>query len=232
MTHLLTGAGSGIGAALARALLDRGDELVLLARSEERAAELAAAYDGSRTLVADLADPAALERALAAAALPDRLDSLVHAAGVVDLSPVEGLDLAAWQHQLDVNLTAPMLVTRACLPALRAARGTVVFVNSGSGLRANPTWAAYAASKFGLRALADALRLEEEPHGVRVTGVHPGRVSTPMQERVHAQEGKEYDAGAWSDPVTVADSIRHVLDLPRDSTVPELVLRPGPGTGD
>jgi NAD(P)-dependent dehydrogenase (short-subunit alcohol dehydrogenase family) len=147
---------------------------------------------------------------------------------VVDLAPVGQIDLAAWQRQLDVNLTAPMVLTRTLLPALRRARGTVVFVNSGSGLRANADWAAYAASKFGLRALADALRLEEEEHGVRVSSIHPGRVSTPMQERVHAQEGKEYDAGAWSDPATVAAAICHVIDLPPDSTVPELVVRPGP----
>ena len=228
MTHLVTGAGSGIGAALTRIFHERGDDLVLLARNEERAAELAAAYDGARTLVADLADTAALERALGGAQLPDALDSVVHAAGVVDLATVERIDPAAWQRQLDVNLTAPMLLTRALLPALRRARGTVVFVNSGSGLRANASWAAYAASKFGLRALADALRLEEEEHGVRVTSIHPGRVATPMQQRVHAQEGKEYDPGAWSDPATVADAIRHVIDLPRDSTVPELVVRPAP----
>ncbi|QBR91751.1 SDR family oxidoreductase [Nocardioides euryhalodurans] len=226
MTHLVTGAGSGIGAALTRLLHERGDDLVLLARSDDRAAELAGEYAGARTLVADLADSTALERTLAAADLPERVDSLTHAAGVVDLAPVGETRLAAWQEQLDVNLTAPMLLTRALLPALRAARGTVVFVNSGSGIRANPTWAGYAASKFGLRALADALRLEEQEHGVRVTGVHPGRVATPMQEKVHATEGKEYDPADWSDPATVADAIRHVLDLPRDSTIPELLLRP------
>jgi NAD(P)-dependent dehydrogenase (short-subunit alcohol dehydrogenase family) len=228
MTHLVTGAGSGIGAALTRSLHDRGDDLVLLVRNDERAAELAAAYDGARTLVADLADAAGLEQMLAAADLPDTLESLVHAAGVVDLAPVEQIDLAGWQRQLGVNLTAPFLLTRALLPALRRARGTAVFVNSGSGLRANAGWAGYAASKFGLRALADTLRLEEEEHGVRVTSIHPGRVATPMQERVHALEGEEYDPRAWSDPATVADAIRHVIDLPRDSTVPEFVVRPGP----
>jgi len=227
-THLLTGAGSGIAAALARVLHDRGDRLLLLARNHERAADLTSEYAGAGALVADLADPVGLERVLTAADLPDRLDSLVHAAGVVDLAPVGETDLGAWQRQLDVNLTAPMLLTRALLPALRVARGTVVMVNSGAGVRANPTWAGYAASKFGLRALADALRLEEERYGVRVTSLHPGRVATPMQERVHDQEGKDYDAAQWSAPETVAEAIRHVIDLPADSTVPEVHVRPGP----
>jgi NADP-dependent 3-hydroxy acid dehydrogenase YdfG len=226
--HVVSGAGSGIGAVLAARLHARGDELWLLARSEARAAELEAAHPGARTLVADLADPAGLERALAEADLPDRLDSLLHVAGVVDLEPVAELDLARWQRQLDVNLTAPALLTRALLPALRAAKGTVVFVNSGAGLSANPTWSGYAASKFGLRALADALRGEEQERGVRVTTVYPGRTATPMQEKVHAQEGKEYDAAAWSDPATVASTILHVVDLPADSTTPDVTVRPTP----
>jgi short-subunit dehydrogenase len=227
-THVVTGAGSGIGAELTDRLRERGEELVLLARSEQRAEELGKAHPGARTLVADLADPAGLEQALAAAELPERVVGLVHAAGVVDLEPVAELDLGRWQHQLAVNLTSPAVLTRALLPALRAARGTAVFVNSGSGLTAHPTWSAYAASKFGLRALADALRGEELEHGVRVTTVYPGRTATPMQERVHAQEGKEYDAAQWSDVATVAATILHVLDLPADSTIPDVTVRPGP----
>lgn len=228
MNHLVTGAGSGIGAALVGALHQRGDNLVLLARSGDRADDLAAAYPGATTLVADLADPPGLERALAEADLPDSLDSVVHVAGAVDLAPLAELDLADWQRQLDVNLTAPALVTRAALPALRAARGLVLFVNSGAGLAAHPDWSAYAASKFGLRALADALRGEEKPHGVRVTTVFPGRTATPMQEKVHRQEGRDYDASAWIDPRTVAATILHVLDLPRDATVPEVSVHPAP----
>ncbi len=97
---------------------------------------------------------------------------------------------------------APAELTRLLLPQLRAARGHVVFVNSGAGLRANPEWGAYAASKHGLKALADALRGEEADHGVRVTSVYPGRTATPMQEKVHRQEGKEYDAGPVDHPPT------------------------------
>lgn len=221
-THLVTGAGSGIGAVLAERLLERGDELVLLARSTERAHDLREELPGATVLVADLADAAALE----ALELPESLDSVVHAAGVVELGPVAELATAAWQDQLAVNLVAPAVLTRLALPALRAARGTVVFVNSGAGLFAHPQWSAYAASKFGLRALADSLRAEEQPHGVRVTTVYPGRTATPMQQKVHQQEGKDYDADAWIDPATVVDAVLHVLDLPGDATLSDLTLRP------
>src|SRR4051812_1904965 len=117
-------------------------------------------------------------------------------------------------------------MTGPLLPALRAAAGTVVFVNSSAGLAAHATWSAYAASKFGLRALADALRAEETGHGVRVTTIFPSRTATPMQEKVHDQEGRTYDASRWIHPGTVTDAIVHVLDLPRDATVPEITLRP------
>ena len=157
--------------------------------------------------------------------LSGRADSMVRTrwCGQVDSGRTGGCP--AWTDQLAVNLVAPALLTRAVLPQLRAARGTVVFVNSGAGLRANPAWSAYAASKFGLRALADALR-EEEPL-LRVTSVFPGRAATAMQERVHAQEGKEYDAGRWIRAETVAEAILGAIDLPRDATMPEIVLRPG-----
>jgi len=224
-THLLTGAGSGIGAAVGHRLHDRGDQLVLLARSDERAAGLARDYPGAATLVADLSDPDGLERLLADAELPDTLDSVLHVAGAVELATVKDLSLGELREQLDVNLVAPTVLTRACLPALRRAKGTVLFVNSTSGLRANPTWAAYAASKFGLRGLADALRAEEAEHGVRVTSVFPSRTATPMQEKVHAQEGKDYDPSQWITPDTVAEAILHVLDLPPEATIPELVVQ-------
>ena len=103
------------------------------------------------------------------------------------------------------------MLTRVALPALRAARGTVVFVNSGAGLTAHPQWSAYAASKHGLRALADSLRAEEHEHGVRVTSVYPGRTATPdAGEGARARRARTYDAADWIDPATVADAILRV----------------------
>lgn len=221
-THLITGGGSGIGAAVARSLLDRGDAVVLLARSESRAEELRTTYAGADVQVADLAWPESVE----SLALPSALDSVVHAAGVVELGRVSALSVDDWATQLRVNLVAPAALTRVALPALRAARGTVVFVNSGAGLHAHPEWSAYAASKHGLRALADSLRAEEAGSGVRVCSVYPGRTATPMQEKVRAQEGKAYDAADWIRPDTVAEAVVRVLDLPRDATITDLTVRP------
>ena len=225
-THLITGATSGIGAAIARALHGRGDDLVLLARDADRAAHLAAQYAGATTLIGDLEAPESLEASVAER-MPSRLDSLLHVAGVVDLGPVAGLSAEVWRRTLAVNLAAPAELTRLALPGLRAARGRVVFVNSGAGLNASPQWSAYAASKFGLRALADSLRSEEREAGVRVTSVYPGRTATPMQQRVHEQEGAAYDADDWISPESVATAVLTALDLPRDADLTDLRVRPG-----
>jgi short-subunit dehydrogenase len=153
----------------------------------------------------------------------------VHAAGVVDVALVEDTTPESLAGTVTVNLVAPMLLTRALLEPVRRARGTHVFVNSGSGIRANPRWASYNASKFGLRGFADALGQEEAPHGVRVSSIFPGRTATAMQEQVHSQEGKEYDAEEWIRPETVAKAIVEVIDLGRDATMPEVVIRPNRG---
>ncbi|MFL6024781.1 MAG: SDR family oxidoreductase [Marmoricola sp.] len=206
--HLVTGTGSGIGADLAARLEARGDRVIRVTRD-----------------VVDLADAAAVRAWAESLDLP-RLDSLVHVAGTVELESIADLEVASWQRQIDVNLTAPALMTGPLLPALRAAGGTVVFVNSSAGLVATAQWSAYAASKFGLRALADTLRAEEAANGVRVTTIFPSRTATPMQEKVHEQEGRSYDAARWIRPGTVTDSILHVLDLPPDASVPDLTIRP------
>jgi NADP-dependent 3-hydroxy acid dehydrogenase YdfG len=226
-THLITGAGSGIGAAVARRLHERGDELLLLARDAGRAKELAAEYEGARTLVADLADPDRISRSLGMQQMPDRLDSLLHIAGVVDLGPIVELRPKTWHQQLNANLVSPAELTRLFLPQLRAAQGHVLFVNSGAGLHAHAQWGAYAASKHGLKALADSLREEEHGNGVRVTSVYPGRTAGPMQVKVHSQEGKEYDASRWIAPESVATTIMTALDLPRDAEINDLTVRPG-----
>lgn len=224
-THVITGAGSGIGAVVATMLAQRDDDLLLVARNTERGEELRSRYPAAAVIVVDLAGPG-LDEQIAATVSPDQIDSLIHAAGIVQLNPVASVSAQEFQETLQVNLVAPTVLTRWALPGLRAARGTVVFVNSGAGLTAHPSWGSYAASKAGLRSIADALRGEESRSGVRVTTVFPGRTATPMQQEVRRQEGGDYDVDAYLDPATVAATIVQAIDLPRDATMPEIVLRP------
>lgn len=223
-TYFVTGATSGIGQEAARRLQQRGDGLVLLARNDDRAETLREEFPDASVVVADLGDPGAVT----GLDVPEELDGVVHAAGVVDVATVADTDPESLTRTVVVNLVAPMVLTRALLEPVRRARGTHVFVNSGSGLRANPSWASYNASKFGLRGFADALRGEEASHGVRVSTIYPGRTATAMQEQVHRQEGKHYDPGEWIRVETVAEAVLRVLDLSRDATIPDLRISPTP----
>ncbi|MEZ0090635.1 SDR family oxidoreductase [Streptacidiphilus sp. EB129] len=226
-THLITGAGSGIGAAVAARLQERGDDIWLLARNAQRAELLRRRFPGCQTLIGDLAVPDRLSWALGQQTQPVRLNSLLHIAGMVELGGIGDLGTKVWNETLAVNLVAPAELTRLFLPTLRVSRGHVVFVNSGAGLAAHAEWGVYAASKFGLRAVADSLRAEEQANSVRVTTVYPGRTATPMQQKVRAQEGLPYDADAFIAPESVATAILTALDLPRDADLTEITVRPG-----
>jgi NAD(P)-dependent dehydrogenase (short-subunit alcohol dehydrogenase family) len=166
--------------------------------------------------------------ALAAAALETmpRLDVLVHAAGMFSFRSLADLELADFQDVFRVNLRAPFHLTRRLLPALRAARGQVVFVNSSAVDRAQPSTGAYTASKHALRGLADVWRAELNGDGVRVLSVFPGRTATPMQEEVARVEGGVYRPDDLLQPADVARAIGDALRLPRSAELTELRLRP------
>ncbi|MGH3374586.1 MAG: SDR family oxidoreductase [Actinoallomurus sp.] len=227
-TYLITGATGAIGEAVAELLYRAGHHVILTGRSAERldaaALRIASGAGGERvrTIPLDLSDPRRIEPSLAGVELPP-LDGVVHSAGDVALGTVEELRPDDWIGQLLVNTVAPAELTRLLLPCVRAARGHVVFVNSGSGLHARPAWSAYAASKHGLRALADSLRAEEPD--VRVTSVFPGRTASEMQLRVRAYEGGDYDPDAYMSPRTVAKVIVNALETPRDATVTDVSVR-------
>lgn len=221
---LVTGASRGIGAATARALAADFDVL-LGGRDAAALASLAAELPGARPWPVELTDAAALAAATEGI---DRLDVLVHSAGVITISPLSDTPVDVWRRTLDVNVVAVAELTRLLLPALRAAHGRVVLVNSGQGNRASVAWGAYAASKFALRAYADVLRQEEARHGVRVTSIFPGRTGTDMQREVRAAEGGQYEPDRYLLATTVADAIRYVITAPSDAAVQDVTVRPGP----
>lgn len=219
---IVTGASRGIGAAVARSLAP-GHDLLLGGRDATALQDLARELPGARPWPVDLTDSAALAEATSGI---ERLDVLVHSAGVGLLGTVEETSAATWRRQFETNVVAVAELTRLLLPALRAAQGRVVMLNSGAGIAAKAGWASYAASKFALRALADSLRAEEERHGVRVTSIHPGRVDTDMQRGVVAHEGAEYRAEAYLRPESVAGAVLLAVTSPPDAALDELVLRP------
>ncbi|GAB3437989.1 SDR family oxidoreductase [Actinophytocola sediminis] len=216
---MITGASRGIGAAVATALADTHD-LLLGGRDEQRLAAVAGELPSARPWPVELTDPAAVE---AAAAGIDRLDVLVHSAGIVRLGTIADLPTSAWRESYEINVLAVVELTRCLLPALRASAGQVILINSGSGLTANPNWGAYSASKFALRSFADVLR-QEEP-GIRVTAVHPGRTATDMQRAVRTFENGEFEPDKYMNPASVAKVVHAAITTPPDAHVHQLVIR-------
>ena len=218
-TALITGASGGIGAAIAEALAP--DYTLLLAGRPSARLDAVATRLGATTWPIDLTDAEGME---AAAEVLTEVDVLVHNAGVAYPGRVSESAVEEWRTSFEVNVTGAVALTLALLPALRAARGQVVFINSGAGLTVSPGLASYSASKFALRAFADSLRADEPL--LRVTSIHPGRVDTDMQRDLVAYEGHEYDPARFLTPKTVAGVVAQVVATPPDAHTHQVVIRP------
>jgi NADP-dependent 3-hydroxy acid dehydrogenase YdfG len=218
-TALITGAGGALGAAIATALAPT-HTLLLAGRPSERLDAVAEKL-GAPTWPLDLTDAASIE---AGAEVLTKLDVLVHNAGVSYPGRVAKSTPDEWRDSMEVNVVGPVALTLALLPALREARGQVVFINSGAGRTASPGMASYSASKFALRAFADSLRADEP--ALRVTSIHPGRFASEMQRELIAYEGRDYDPSAFMSPATVAEVVANVVATPADGHVYEVVIRP------
>ena len=226
---VVTGGTRGIGLAIVRDLAAT-HHVVVGGRSADAVDRVASALPSGSGLVADLGDCSpggSLDRALSEVVERlDRVDVLVHSAGVLRSGTVAHSPASDWLESMTVNVVAVAMVTQALLPAVRRAHGLVLAVNSGSGLVSGASSGAYCASKFALRALTDALREEERRHGVRVTSLHPGRVDTDMQRELVEFEGADYDAGAYLDVASVVQAARFAMDAPAGASVDMLSVRP------
>jgi short-subunit dehydrogenase len=170
-TALVTGASGGLGHAIARALAARGASLVLSARKVD-VLEALAAETGGRVVACDLSDRSAVERLVDEAG---PVDVLVASAGIPGSGTLESFTLAQIDRALDVNLRAPMVMTRLMAEGMVArGGGHIVYVSSLSGKAGTPRTSVYAATKFGLRGFAQSLREDLRPHGVGVSTVFPG----------------------------------------------------------
>lgn len=218
---LVTGGSRGIGLAVARRL-GSSHHVLVGGRDERQVAQVCATLPSAEPFVCDLDDE---QQAAAAAARVQRLDVLVHSAGITTAGRVGELDRATWRRVLETNLVAVADLTRLLLPKLRESHGQVVVVNSGSGFTSKPGNGLYSASKFGLRALTDALR-EEERGVVRVSSVHPGRVDTDMQRQMWEQMGKDYVPGDHLRPESVAEAVALAVLASPEAMVEEVSVRP------
>ncbi|MEJ4099237.1 SDR family oxidoreductase [Corynebacterium mastitidis] len=195
MPHaLITGASRGVGHRVARLLLDAGWTITAQYRTDPDP-ELPAQW-----WQADFSAPLPAE-----VPLPERLDALIHCAGVCPIGTAAETPRAAWEESLAVNLHAPVELTARLLPALRRAGGHMVYVNSGAGLHSKPRWSAYSSAKHAARAWCDALRAEEPE--IKVSSVYPGRIATDMQRGIVEELGERWTPEAYLTADEVAQAI-------------------------
>ena len=227
-TALITGASSGIGRAIAEALAARGASLCLIGRRPDRLRSVAPdSRQGMKSVYqVDLAEAADIE-SLAVKMADDGIaaDILVHCAGVIALGNLEEAPLEEFDRQININLRAPYLLTRALLPQLKARRGQIIFINSTAGVNAVPGSGPYSAAKHGLAGLADSLRAEVSGQ-VRVTSVFTGSTATPMQASLHALKQRVYQPETLIQPEDVAFVVAHLLYLPATAELTAVHMRP------
>ena len=208
---LITGASRGIGRAIAE---DLGKDHHIYAGASKDASDIVSSLPSAEPFEADLTDTDAV---LEAASNIEELDVLVLAAGVMDGGPLEELTDDTWREMMEVNLFAPVTLTRALLPALRRSSGLIITINSGAGFHGMAENSAYCASKFALRGFTESLA-QEEAAKVRVTSLHPGRTDTDMLAGDNGRPKMAADE--------VAKAARLAVDAGPDAVVEFLRVRP------
>jgi NADP-dependent 3-hydroxy acid dehydrogenase YdfG len=228
----ITGASSGIGAATARRLAERGCRLVLGARRTDRLEALAAELGDAVAVPVDVTRAEDVERFVATAVSTyGRLDVLVASAGIGPISRMDARRTADWHAMVDVNLRGVLHGIDAALPVFEEqGRGHFVTIVSTAGLKIVPTMAVYAGTKNAVRTVLEGLRQESTDGRVKTTAISPGYVATEFGDSItdptiRAQIGTGMEEFAL-DPDAVARAVEFCVDQPWDVEIGELSIRP------
>ena len=228
-TAVITGAGSGVGAACARALAKQGWRVALIGRRRELLVQVASEMLGALVVPCDIGDAKAVE-AMGLQVLGEfgRVEVLVNAAGTnVPSRSLEVLKAEDYHAMMNANLNGAYYCTQAFLPEMRAHHsGTIVNIISDAGKAASPkAGPGYVISKFGLAGLTSAINAEERGHGIRACGIFPGDIDTPIL----AKRPVAPDAAARAkmmQPEDVAECVLLAINLPSRAIIEELIVRP------
>ncbi len=231
-TAVVTGATSGIGAAIATALATAGYRLVVTSRDAAKLAALRARLRLDEAACVgyevDFGDPAVTEAVAArmAAAHAD-IDVLVHSAGYLAFGDLSTTTAAELDTHYSINVRAPWVLTHHLLPGLVRRRGQVVFINtSASTQHGKAGLGAYVGTKLALKGVADCLRQEVNREGVRVVSIYPGRTATEMQATIQKSLDAPYRPERLLQPEDVATTVMQALAMPETAEITDLHLRP------
>ena len=225
---VVTGASSGIGKAIAKALVREKSVVCGVIRSLDRLQEPAILpADRLSWFTADLENEGAIRDVIHDVKQKfGGIDILVSNAGVISLGDIADASVENLDRLYRVNVRAAYLLAQGFLPTVSKRSGQVVFINSSAGFTAKAGLAQYAATKYALKAIADSLRGEVNRNGVRVLSIYPGRTASPMQEMLHALENIPYRPQDLIQPADVASVVIETLKLPRTVEVTDIHMRP------
>jgi len=229
-TAVITGGGSGIGAAAAVALAEDGYHVVVAGRRVEKLEEVAARTGGTAIRL-DVTDDASVEKFAAQVRELGNVDVLVNnAGGAHGLDTLREANLEDWQVMYDTNVLGVVRVTKALLPLIDAAEGLIINIGSMASFTAYPGGSGYNAAKFGLRALTRAFRMEEVSNPIRITEIDPGRVATDFSLVRFKGDAAKADA-VYADKLNltagdIAEAIRWVASLPKHMNIDTMNIMP------
>jgi NADP-dependent 3-hydroxy acid dehydrogenase YdfG len=228
---IVTGAGSGIGKAIAHTLGAHGATVGLVGRTRAKLESTAADFDSCWptpvVLQADLSSDEQLDSLTVAIERRfGHVDVLVMCAGEIAHGHLESAPVEDFDKLYRTNLRANFRLIQNLLPMLRKRPGQIVFINSSVGLSARENTGQFAATQHALRALADTLRAEVNPDGIRVLSVYPGRVASPRQEKLYSKQGFDYKPELLLQGEDIASVVLSALVLSRSAEVTDVSIRP------
>jgi NADP-dependent 3-hydroxy acid dehydrogenase YdfG len=235
-TIVITGASSGMGAAAARHLAEKGAPVVLGARRADRiealAAEIAEAGGKATAVVTDVTKREDLQRLMdVSVETYGRIDVLINNAGVMPLSPLERLKVDEWDQMIDVNLKGVLYGVAAALPHMIGQKsGHIINLSSVAGHKLFGGSSVYSATKFAVRALSEGLRQEMASYGIRTTIISPGAVKTELLDHISEkdvqQANQDYVAQIGVPAETFARLVAFAINEPDDVGINEILFRP------
>jgi NADP-dependent 3-hydroxy acid dehydrogenase YdfG len=225
---VVTGAGSGIGKAIAGALAAQGATICLVGRTKEKLETAAKSLNGTHAVLpTDLSQDSQIEALVGELQRRySQVDVLVMCAGEIAHGSVQDSPVAVLDKLFRANVHGNYLLIQKLLPALRKRPGQVVFINSSVGLSARPNAGQFSATQHALKAVTDALRGEVNELGIRVLSVYPGRTATPRMEAMYKKDAKDYKPELLLQAEDIASVVLNALMLPRTAEVTDISIRP------
>ena len=229
-TALVTGATGGMGSEIARQLALEGVNLILLGRNEKKLGVLKLDLEsisdaGIEIVCLDLSKDIE-EEAIKLASRLQRLDIMLHTAGMIIPNHIENVSREEFEEQFNVNFGSVFTLVKVLLPLLKKTGGQIVMVNSSVIRGARDELSVYTSTKHALAGFTESLRQEVNTHGVRVMNIIPGKTATAMQEDLHRRKNITMRGELFIQPYEIAYTILRILKLPFTAEITELAIRP------